>query len=86
MFFWEQADPSTGIVRDRSRTDGTPTERAGHIGSIASVGFGLSGLCIAAERGWLPAEQVVAAGADDPPVLRRADAAPARLVLSISST
>ena len=24
MFFWEQADPQTGIVRDRSRTDGTP--------------------------------------------------------------
>jgi hypothetical protein len=59
MFFWEQADPSTGIIRDRSRTDGSPTERAGHIGSIASVGFGLSGLCIAAERGWLPREQVV---------------------------
>src|SRR5215211_1851381 len=24
MFFWEQADPGTGIVRDRSRTDGSP--------------------------------------------------------------
>ncbi len=59
MFFWEQADPATGIVRDRARTDGTPTERAGHIGSIASVGFGLSGLCIAAERGWRPREQLV---------------------------
>ena len=58
MFFWEQADPSTGIVRDRARTDGSPSERP-RIGSIASVGFGLSGLCIAAERGWLPREQVV---------------------------
>ena len=59
MFFWEQADPSTGIIRDRSRTDGSPTERAGHIGSIASVGFGLSGMCIAAERGWLPRDQIL---------------------------
>ena len=58
MFFWEQADPSTGIVRDRSRTDGSPSPSAREIGSIASVGFGLSGLCIAAERGWLPREQV----------------------------
>ena len=58
MFFWEQADPETGIVRDRSRTDGSPSESAREIGSIASVGFGLSGLCIAAERGWLPREQV----------------------------
>ena len=27
MFFWEQADPATGIVRDRSRTDGSPVTR-----------------------------------------------------------
>ena len=60
MFFWEQADPATGIVRDRSRTDGGPAnERAANIGSIASVGFGLSGMCIAAERGWLPRAQVM---------------------------
>jgi hypothetical protein len=57
MFFWEQADPETGIVRDRSRTDGAPVN---DIGSIAAVGFGLSGLCIAAERGWLPRDEVVA--------------------------
>jgi hypothetical protein len=55
LFFWEQADRSTGIVRDRSRTDGTPVEGGGrNVGSIAAVGFGLSGLCIAAERQWIP--------------------------------
>jgi hypothetical protein len=55
LFFWEQADPATGIVRDRTRTDGTPVPgEARDIGSIASVGFGLSGLCIAAERNWVP--------------------------------
>jgi len=60
MFFWEQAEPHTGIVRDRSKTDGTPaSERAREIGSIASVGFGLSGMCIAAERGWLPRADIV---------------------------
>jgi hypothetical protein len=54
-FFWEQADPATGIIRDRSQTDGSPaSETARDIGSIASVGFGLSGLCIAAARGWQP--------------------------------
>jgi hypothetical protein len=54
-FFWEQADPATGIVRDRSRTDGGPAnEVARNIGSIASIGFGLTGLCIAADRGWQP--------------------------------
>jgi len=59
MFFWEQADPGTGLVRDRSRTDGTPSPNAPEIGSIASVGFGLSGMCIAAEREWLPRAQVL---------------------------
>ena len=60
LFFWEQADPATGIVRDRSRTDGTPVSGNGrNVGSIAAVGFGLSGLCIAAERGWLTRERAV---------------------------
>ena len=55
MFFWEQAEPTTGIVRDRSRTDGAPVDgTAREVGSIAAVGFGLAGLCIAAERGWVP--------------------------------
>ena len=60
MFFWEQADPVTGIVRDRSRTNGSPVDtNARDVGSIASVGFGLSGLCIAAERGWVPRQAAV---------------------------
>ena len=55
MFFWEHADPQTGIVRDRARTTGAPVDtNARDVGSIASVGFGLSGLCIAADRGWVP--------------------------------
>ncbi len=59
-FFWEQTDPATGIIRDRSRTDGGPAnEVARNIGSIAAVGFGLSGLCIAAERGWRPPAETI---------------------------
>jgi hypothetical protein len=59
-FFWEQADPTTGIIRDRSKTDGSAaSEVAREIGSIASVGFGLSGLCIAAERGWQPRARAI---------------------------
>ena len=60
-FFWEQADPVTGIIRDRAGADGSPSanEGAREIGSIASTGFGLSGMCIAAERGWFPKAQVI---------------------------
>ena len=61
MFFWEQADAGTGIIRDRAGTDGSPSANASarDIGSIASIGFGLSGTCIAAERGWVPRPQVM---------------------------
>jgi hypothetical protein len=55
-YFWEQADPSTGLVRDRARADGTP-HPPGHnshnIASSAATGFGLTAYCIAAERGWI---------------------------------
>ena len=57
-FFWENADPDTGLVRDRARTDGSPHNASQRdIASIASTGFGLTALCIAAERRWIkPAE------------------------------
>jgi len=57
-FFWENADPDTGLVRDRARTDGSPHEaKYRYISSIASTGFGLTALCIAAERRWIEREE-----------------------------
>jgi hypothetical protein len=57
-YFWEQADASTGLVRDRARTDGSPHDETHRdVTSIAATGFGLTALCIAAERRWIaPAE------------------------------
>lgn len=51
MFFWEQADPGTGMVRDR--TPKVQTQVENFVSSIASTGFGLSALCIAAQRKYL---------------------------------
>ena len=54
QYFWEQADPDTGLVADRARADASPLdENHRNVGSIAATGFGLTGLCIAAERGWI---------------------------------
>jgi hypothetical protein len=50
QFFWEQTDPHTGLTRDRARADGTPVG----VASIASTGFGLTAVCIAAQRQWVP--------------------------------
>lgn len=44
-FFWEESNSANGLIRDRSRPD-SPC-------SIASVGFGLSAINVAIERGWV---------------------------------
>lgn len=53
-YFWEQSDPLTGITRGRAHTDGSPyrPERE-NIGSTGVTGFGITALCIGAERGWV---------------------------------
>lgn len=58
QYFWEQADPNTGLVPDRARMDGKPLD-ANHqnVASIAATGFGLTGLCIAADRNWIDKSQ-----------------------------
>lgn len=48
-FFWEAADPRTGLVKDRSQADG-PDQR--EVASIAATGFGLTALCVADWRGY----------------------------------
>ncbi len=54
LFFWDQGDPGTGLVLDRARTDGSQAPgRTADVGSIASTGFALTALCIAAERRWM---------------------------------
>ncbi|MCW7069988.1 MAG: hypothetical protein OCU17_05205, partial [Methanophagales archaeon] len=44
-YFWNEANQTNGLIRDRSTPD-SPC-------SIAAVGFGLSAICIAESRGWI---------------------------------
>lgn len=55
-FFVEQAHPRTGLVRDRARADGSPSEGKA---SIAASGFAFSAWVIAAERGWVSRDEAV---------------------------
>ncbi|MGB8260412.1 MAG: glucoamylase family protein [Terracidiphilus sp.] len=59
LFFWEQASPTTGQVLDRARNDLNGARDPRRMASIAATGFGLSALCIADHRGYLPHAQVV---------------------------
>ena len=60
LFFWEQASPVTGQVLDRARNDLAAGARdPRRMASIAATGFGLTALCIADHRGYLPHQQIV---------------------------
>ena len=48
-YFWEEANPLNGLVKDRS-TDASPA-------SIAAVGFGLSALTIGIDRRWITRDE-----------------------------
>ncbi|MBN2172112.1 MAG: T9SS type A sorting domain-containing protein [Candidatus Krumholzibacteriota bacterium] len=48
-YFWNEANPANGLVKDRS-TSGSPA-------SIAAVGFGLSAICIGIDHGWITRDQ-----------------------------
>jgi hypothetical protein len=50
-YFWDEASPTTGQVKDRALANGNDTRTAA---SVAATGFGLSALCIADHRGYRP--------------------------------
>ncbi len=50
LYFWEQANPETGLIKDRCNARIKDT---GIVGSIASTGFGLTAICIAEKRGFV---------------------------------
>lgn len=50
QFFWEQASPETGLIKDRCNTRINDTSI---VASIASTGFGLTALCIGQQRGFV---------------------------------
>jgi len=49
-FFWEQANPETGLVKDRCNVRVSDNSV---VASIAATGFGLTALCIGHQNGWV---------------------------------
>src|ERR1700684_3421754 len=52
LYFWNEASPRTGLVRDRALASGEPDKRTS--ASIAATGFGLAALSIGHARGYMP--------------------------------
>jgi hypothetical protein len=53
QYFVDEADSQTGLMPDRAKAIGGTSAPA----SIASVGFGLTALCIGDQRGWVPHQE-----------------------------
>ncbi len=48
-YFWYEANPENGLIKDRNTTNSAS--------SIAAVGFGLSAITVGIDRGWLTREE-----------------------------
>jgi hypothetical protein len=51
-YFWEQANPESGLIKDRCNAR-TPATDSSAVASIAATGFGLTALCIGERRGFV---------------------------------
>jgi len=59
MFFLDQGSPTTGQVLDRAKAFDAPgVHDSRRMASIAATGFGLTALCIADRRGFVPRDTV----------------------------
>src|SRR5438105_3081360 len=56
LFFWEKADPITGLVNDRGRNHDKDNYT---VSSIAATGYALAALPIGVERGWISHDQAL---------------------------
>jgi hypothetical protein len=56
-YFWEQASPATGLVKDRCNL--RVNSDNGVVASIAATGFGLTALCVADQEGFVLRDQAV---------------------------
>jgi hypothetical protein len=55
LYFWEQASPTTGLVKDRALAAGNDNRT---VASIAATGLGLTALCIGHKRGYGDSSQI----------------------------
>jgi len=56
-FFWHEADPRTGLVRDRAIAEGGDVRT---VSSIAATGFGLTALCIGHQNNYGDRQEITA--------------------------
>jgi hypothetical protein len=56
-YFWEGAEPNSGLARERIHLDGEYPQNDEHIVTTGGSGFGIFGLLAGIERGWITREE-----------------------------
>src|SRR5690606_4477327 len=57
QYFWEGAEPTSGLARERIHMDGVYPENDRNVITIGGSGFGLMSMIVAMERGFISQEQ-----------------------------
>ncbi|TBW30351.1 glucoamylase family protein [Gramella sp. KN1008] len=59
-FFWDYAEPNSGLARERYHPDGNYPKNDSHVVTTGGTGFGLMGIVAGIERGFIPRDSAVA--------------------------
>ncbi|MCM8569015.1 beta-glucosidase [Gramella jeungdoensis] len=59
-YFWEFAEPNSGMARERYHPDGNYPKNDEHVVTTGGSGFGLMGIVAGVERGFIPRDSAVA--------------------------
>jgi hypothetical protein len=59
QYFWEGAEPNSGMARERYHVDGDYPQNDKHIVTAGGSGFGLMALIVGSERGFITREEAV---------------------------
>lgn len=57
QYFWEGAEPNSGMARERIHMDGVYPENDQNVVTIGGTGFGLMAILVGIERGFISREQ-----------------------------
>lgn len=57
QYFWEGAEPTSGMARERIHMDGVYPENDQHVVTTGGTGFGLMAILVGIERGFISREQ-----------------------------
>ena len=59
-YFWEGAEPNSGLARERFHVDGYYPRNDRHVVTTGGGGFGLMAIVVSIERGWITRQEGVA--------------------------